>query len=400
MNRKGKTWAWWGLGIGLLGYWLLPYLLVQVAGWGLIREGRQGVRRVALTFDDGPHPETTPLILDALKEAGVKATFFVIIPQVKKYPELLARLLAEGHEVAPHAIKHKHGWVRSPWGAFRETVGAVRELEKLTGQRARFHRPPHGAYTLAVLAGQWWTGVRGAHWSLEGHDWHPKFDPQQVGARIEYHVRGGSVIVLHDAGIGGKVTAQGLKDWLKTLAARGYEIGTLGKLNASVEGWSQLRARAMGKLDDFYDTLNDCEWVESRRDSLLRIGRSNLPFKVAEHEQGMPALEFHVNSALMIDMGVKRAVRASPRELRLIATELVNNTKYADVVGVYCISSLSPLLRILGFGEYTLPPVMTTRLQGWAFVLRRGHGTQTNPAKPTLSFLSREAFLAKYPPLL
>ncbi|MDO4247135.1 MAG: polysaccharide deacetylase family protein, partial [Deinococcus sp.] len=161
-----------GLKRGVLGalalYIGLPYLLVQVGNLGLVHEGKRARREVALTFDDGPDPTTTPAVLDALREAGMQATFFVIAGQARAYPDLIGRMLAEGHQVEAHAEKHVHAWIRTPWGAALDPLRAVRGVEAVTGQRVKFHRPPHGAYTLATLLGQRLAGVRGAHWSMEG----------------------------------------------------------------------------------------------------------------------------------------------------------------------------------------------------------------------------------------
>ena len=209
---------------------LLPYLLVQRGGLGLRVRGGGQRREAALTFDDGPDPVTTPAVLDALAAAGARATFFVLAPLAQAHPALIARMLAEGHEVELHAQKHVHAWIRSPWGAFLDPLHGAAGLERVTGQRPRFHRPPHGAYTLSTLLGQRRAGLMGAQWSTEAHDWHPQYTPERVRRRVLEELHPGAIIVLHDAGKGGATCVAALPGLLAELRGRGYELVRLADL--------------------------------------------------------------------------------------------------------------------------------------------------------------------------
>ncbi|ALW88867.1 polysaccharide deacetylase family protein [Deinococcus actinosclerus] len=129
-------WRWAaGLAAGAALYIGLPYLLVQRGGLGVITRGDPARQQVALTFDDGPDPRSTPLVLDTLRAAGVQATFFILPALARQHPDLLRRLLTEGHEVLPHAHRHRHAWTLLPWVAFRDPGQATREVEELTGTR-------------------------------------------------------------------------------------------------------------------------------------------------------------------------------------------------------------------------------------------------------------------------
>ncbi|WP_425146256.1 polysaccharide deacetylase family protein [Deinococcus sp.] len=209
---------------------LLPYLLVQRWGLGLIRQGRGERREVALTFDDGPDPHTTPAVLDALAAAGVRATFFVLAPLARAHPDLIARMGREGHEVELHALHHVHAWMRSPWGAYLDPLRGAAVLEGVTGKRPRFHRPPHGAYTLATVLGQRRAGLMGAQWSIEAHDWHPAYTPGRVRRRVLAQLQPGAVIVMHDAGKGGATCVAALPRLLAELRGRGYELVRVDEL--------------------------------------------------------------------------------------------------------------------------------------------------------------------------
>lgn len=244
----GKNGAWIRVA-GLLGavgaiYIGLPYLLVQRLNLGIVRQGSGADQRFALTFDDGPDPDTTPAVLDALQARGVRGTFFVIASKAEAHPDLIARLLQEGHEVEPHAARHVHAWIRSPWGAFLDPIWAARRVSAVTGRPARYHRPPHGAYTLATVLGQRLAGVTGAHWSAEGGDWERGATAATLPAHVLAKLYPGAVLVLHDAGPGARVTVPALPELLRRLQQAGWLAGPLGELpGAGPRHWRDVLRR-------------------------------------------------------------------------------------------------------------------------------------------------------------
>ncbi|GGK88716.1 polysaccharide deacetylase family protein [Deinococcus radiotolerans] len=243
------AWRWAaGLAAGLALYIGLPYLLVQRGGLGVIQRGDPRGRQVALTFDDGPDPESTPAVLDALRAAGVRASFFILPQRARRHPLLLQRLLDEGHEVLPHAHRHQHAWTLLPWAAFRDPLLATRDVSRLTGTGVRFQRPPHGAYTLATLLGQRAAGVTGVHWTVEARDWAADATPESVRAEVRRQVQPGGVIVLHDAGPGARTTPAALPAILRDLHDRDFEVVQLRDLRGARPGtlrdvWANLRGR-------------------------------------------------------------------------------------------------------------------------------------------------------------
>ena len=398
-----RGWLALGLGAGLL-YIGLPYLLAQRLGLGLIREGRQGRRELALTFDDGPDPATTPAVLDALAEAGAHATFFVLLRLAEAHPELLGRILAEGHEVAPHAIKHHHAWIRSPWSAALEPVRVAQRLAELTGQPARYYRPPHGAYTLATLLGLRWAGLVGVHWSVEGGDWQPDATPESTVRRVMARVHPGAVVVLHDAGVGARVTGPALPELLRRLQQREYTVVRLSELRgAQPLTLHGLPRRLVGLLDDLYDRLEGNRRVGGRRDTIFRAGLVDFPLPTVQLRDGRKlvrgarATEFHVNNPLMVDIGVRQALRQARQDFRLLAQDILADHEWRNAEAVFCVSALRPLLASLGFESLPVPPAARRRLSLWATVLRRVYGTPvpTEP-EPVLSVLSMEKFLERY----
>ncbi|MFC4454339.1 polysaccharide deacetylase family protein [Deinococcus sonorensis] len=395
------------VGLGVLGaavYVLLPYLLVQRLGLGLIREGRQRRRELALTFDDGPDPLSTPQVLDALKAAGARATFFVLLPRARAHPELLERIRQEGHQLEPHATLHRHAWLRTPWGAFLEPQRAARQLQQLTGQPPTVYRPPHGAYTLATVLGLRRARLPGAHWSVEGRDWHPASTPDGVRARLLRLIHPGAVVVLHDAGPGARVTLPMLPGLLARLTDRGYRLVPLSVLEGATPLTpAGLPRRLIRLLDRLYDRLGRVRRVADRHDTLVRAALVPFPLPdVALPDGGVlrrgdPVIEFHVNNPLMVDLGVRQTMRQAPQDLRWLAHDLLQDPEWRSARAVFCISALSPLLAQLGFATLPLPPGSERRLSRWAAVLRRAYGSPVlRTPQPRVSLLSLPAFLERY----
>jgi peptidoglycan-N-acetylglucosamine deacetylase len=154
---------------------------------------------VALTFDDGPHPEGTPAVLDLLAEAGVTATFFLVGEQVDRRPQLAARIQAEGHEVAIHCQRHRSLLRLGPRATRDDLLRAAGTIEAATGCRLRRYRPPYGVLNAAALATAHRQGWETVLWRREGRDWQARATPDSIARRLMRRVRSGDVLLLHDA---------------------------------------------------------------------------------------------------------------------------------------------------------------------------------------------------------
>lgn len=122
--------------------------------------GPPGCSALAVTFDDGPHPEHTPAVLDRLRALGLRATFFVVGERAAAHPELVARIAAEGHELGHHSYSHGAPHLTSARTAVEEARRTAELLERITGRAPRLYRPPHGKLTAGKLLGLW--GLRQA----------------------------------------------------------------------------------------------------------------------------------------------------------------------------------------------------------------------------------------------
>jgi peptidoglycan/xylan/chitin deacetylase (PgdA/CDA1 family) len=158
-----------------------------------------GPAAVAITFDDGPHPEGTPLILETLAEHGARATFFLVGEQVQSRPLLARRILDEGHAVGLHGQLHRPHPARGARAIEQDFKRGLAAIEDATGVRPALHRPPYGLYSPASLRIARERGLQPLLWSRWGKDWRRLTTPDRIAKRVLRRVGAGDVILLHDA---------------------------------------------------------------------------------------------------------------------------------------------------------------------------------------------------------
>jgi len=156
-------------------------------------------RGIALTFDDGPHREGTPAVLEALARAGVEATFFLVGEQVERLPALAGEIAAAGHAVGIHGYRHTLLLRRSPATLRDDFARAEDVISAATGTTARLYRPPYGVFSLPALRLVRRLGWSPVLWSRWGRDWERRATPQSIAALATRDLSAGDVVLLHDA---------------------------------------------------------------------------------------------------------------------------------------------------------------------------------------------------------
>jgi peptidoglycan/xylan/chitin deacetylase (PgdA/CDA1 family) len=169
---------------------------------------------VALTFDDGPHPEGTPAVLRALEEARAVATFFLVGEQVERRPSLAAEIAARGHSVQLHGYRHRNLLRLTPRAAARDLDKGAALVEEAAGRALRLHRPPFGIYSAAALVQVRRRGWGPTLWSRWGRDWRRRATPAGIAAKATERLAAGDVVLLHDADY-----YSAPDSWRRTLAA-------------------------------------------------------------------------------------------------------------------------------------------------------------------------------------
>jgi peptidoglycan/xylan/chitin deacetylase (PgdA/CDA1 family) len=153
---------------------------------------------IALTFDDGPHPEYTPRLLDVLKHYQQQATFFVLGTQALLYPEIIQRMVQEGHEVGNHTLTHSEPSQTSAKQFLEEISQTDQVLSEITGIVPRLVRPPQGKLTLGKMLGLWRQQKSIVLWDTDPRDY-KMTDSEEIQQWCrEYQPTAGNVCLLHD----------------------------------------------------------------------------------------------------------------------------------------------------------------------------------------------------------
>ncbi|MGH9062475.1 MAG: polysaccharide deacetylase family protein [Acidimicrobiales bacterium] len=210
--------------------WLPPVRRRVAPAWhGLGRPGH-----VALTFDDGPDPTSTPAFLAALDGLGWRATFFMLGSMAERSPGLAGEVAAAGHEIALHGHEHRNQLARTPAGVAADLARGLDAVASASGHQPVWHRPPYG-----VVSGPGWRaarelGLRIVLWSAWGRDWRARAMPASVVADVEAGLTPGATILLHDSDCtsapGAWRSALGALPLLaERLVARGWDVGPLAE---------------------------------------------------------------------------------------------------------------------------------------------------------------------------
>lgn len=152
---------------------------------------------VALTFDDGPDPYVTPALLELLAAHQARATFFVLLTRARAHPEVLARVVAGGHEVALHGLDHTRLTTMSARAALDHVRAGRDELDRLVAAPVRLFRPPHGAQTPRIHRGVRTLGLTTVLWNGTSADWRDMPEPERW-TLISQACRPGAIVLGHD----------------------------------------------------------------------------------------------------------------------------------------------------------------------------------------------------------
>lgn len=205
--------------------WLMPVIV----------HGPRDVPAVALSFDDGPDPQVTPEVLEILKAAGARASFFTIGRHLDEHPQIAQRIQADGHELGNHSYDHSRmlNFARPP-AMQAEILRGARAVQKVNGKTSLpLYRPPVGLKNPPLARVVERLGLKIIAWSLHSHD--TRLDnPQAIAERVLSRVRPGDIILMHDGhdlpGRSRPATAEALRRILQGLRDKGLEVVTVSEL--------------------------------------------------------------------------------------------------------------------------------------------------------------------------
>lgn len=181
----------------ILIYAVIPYILSFVFGIRVFRRNKNA-SNITFTFDDGPDPKYTPILLDLLKKYEVKATFFVVGSKAEMLPELIQRIHKEGHLIGIHNYVHRANWIMTPWKVRKDLTRSAEVIENIIGVRPIYYRPPWGLINIFDLILK--NKYKMIFWSVMVGDWRTSVGTEELKNRLLTKIKGGDVILLHDNG--------------------------------------------------------------------------------------------------------------------------------------------------------------------------------------------------------
>jgi len=361
-------------------------LLFRWMGVGALAHGPRNDPKLALTFDDGPDPKTTPELLAALDEVGAKATFFLTGKKAEAHPELVEQIRASGHELASHGRFHRPPLLMAPWTEWAHTAYDPGGLP--------YYRPPHGTHSPFTRPMAKALGKAVALWDLESKDWTAMPD-EAVLERIYEYAQPGSVVLLHD---GVPRTPALVRQIVPELRAMGFQIVPMGRLNLKPLGFKEGLIRGLQGLDERYDRAHGVRRCRRHVDSLFRCNKAPLPADLPGYPRGTLGLELHFDSRRVAARSPLAIVRALRRDLKGAAQRLMENP---ELQLVFAATPLAEGAReVLGFESHPLPfkEALVATLAGRFFewLYRDPRYPPAPRGRAELVYLPKETFLKRY----
>lgn len=369
-----------GIAVVLVIIWVVVYLLPDLwfhhLQWGAFA-GSSDEAQVALTFDDGPGPDTAR-ILDVLRESDVRATFFIVTERAKAQADLVERMKQEGHEVGLHMTRHVSAFLLTPWRSYREVKRGVDQLQTWLGRRPQLFRPPWGHVNIGT-----WLAAKRCHltlvfWSVAPDDWRTDRSPETIRHYVVQMAQPGSVVVLHDAGGSRRRTATalpGMIDGLRALGLTPVPVGALAREHSTFRRywtWWEIRFTRQWNIESIPNSRGG--------EPYLRIGhityrgprvllRSSRQLKrgdaMGEIHFGNPALAQFSGQAVS---GL-RALHGVMAALTDLVQWLEQHAEYRDIVAIGGITLLDAAHTIEKLGFQHVAVRGWTKWSMWIYLL-------------------------------
>lgn len=209
--------------------WVKTNRLIKTLFSDYVWEIPNKTNAVYLTFDDGPTPEITPWVLDILKRNQVKATFFCIGDNIRKYPEIFQQILSEGHSIGNHTYNHIQGW-KSETEKYLDNISLCEiEIQKHSGttleeKNCGLFRPPYGKIKRCQAKKVLKAGYRIIMWDILTVDYDKTISPEKCLRNATEKVSSGSVIVFHDSVKAFQNVAFALPETIRILKEKGFNF--------------------------------------------------------------------------------------------------------------------------------------------------------------------------------
>jgi peptidoglycan/xylan/chitin deacetylase (PgdA/CDA1 family) len=238
LRRRKNNRSWYLKASGVLVFLLLFTCSNWIAYSAETIWSGKNSKAVALTFDDGPHPEYTAKLLDILDRYQAKATFFVIGRHVKSFPDLVFRMQQSGHEIGNHSFRHERMNKMKLAEMIEEIEKTNLEIKNITGREPRYFRAPGGQYSAGVYQGALKTNMQVINWSLNAGDYQNELvysgektpfnqSAQEILKHLSKMIKGGDIVLMHN---GAPQTLEALPQLIEMLHKKGLKLVTVSEI--------------------------------------------------------------------------------------------------------------------------------------------------------------------------
>ena len=185
--------------------------------------------KIALTFDDGPHPRYTGQILEVLEEYDIKATFFVVGVNAKNYPDSLIDVIKKGHEIGNHTYSHPHVSGLNTYTLTDEVEKCESTIYGLTDYKTKLFRPPEGMIDADVRTVLRSLDYKVIMWDIDTRDWAHE-PPEKIAENVISNIASGDIILMHDYIGHNSPTVEAIKIFIPVLLEKGYKFVVISEL--------------------------------------------------------------------------------------------------------------------------------------------------------------------------
>ncbi|WP_342565123.1 polysaccharide deacetylase family protein [Paenibacillus sp. FSL R7-0345] len=362
-------------------YAFIPGMISRIFGYRVFRKGI-GRSEFALTFDDGPDPLYTPLLLDLLKQYDAKATFFVVGAHAEQNPDIVKRMHDEGHLIGIHNYVHKTNWLMRPGTVKRQIKRTDDIIYSITGERSTYYRPPWGIVNLFDFSKR--RQVQIVLWSAMFGDWKEKLGAERLTGKLLNKLGPGEVMLLHDCGTTLGADPKAPEHMLVALERMLDEARRRGLRSIRIDEMiRQVQTSPVSQLS-FAKRLVVGLWLiwEQCFQFLFQIktiapADPFLHYRLRKYQgepvlmdngerlaKGDPIIELHIDNRQLFELGVHsrssaqlaiRMIRRMEKDLPVLAERIAADVDLAEAKALYGVSMLNRGPEKFGFMVLDLP---------------------------------------------
>ncbi|KAA1186096.1 polysaccharide deacetylase family protein [Paenibacillus sp. B2(2019)] len=362
-------------------YAFIPGMISRIFGYRVFRKGT-GRNEFALTFDDGPDPRFTPLLLDLLKKYDAKATFFVVGSNAERYPDLIQRIHEEGHLIGIHNYVHKTNWLMRPATVRRQIQRTNDIIYNIIGERSTYYRPPWGIVNLFDISKR--RQVEIVLWSVMFGDWREKLGAQRLTEKMLARLNPGEVMLLHDSGTTLGADPDAPENMLVALELTLQEAQRRGLRSIRVDDMIKMAEKSPIRRLSFGKRVLVGLWLawEQVFQVMFQLKTINpadpfMHYRMRKYQgepvelgdgtllsKGDKVIELHIDNRQLFELGIHsrssaqlaiRMIRRMEKGLPMLAEVIAEDVNLAQAKALYGVSMINRGPEKFGFSVHDLP---------------------------------------------